>query len=229
MKLLKAAKVAVVGLIVFGLGVLAYADGQPKKPATPSSAGKPARGALFVDVPADHYAASDLKFLVERGIITGLPSGEFQGSKSLLRYDASVLIARSIRYLQNDPEKIQPHDLKVLQDLIFKVAERIQSLEKIEGEVKALKDRPAGDPQSMARLGELTQKLTQSEAQIAQLQNQVQNLRQEWQQARAASGSINAASAEEIEQLRQRANASIWVAAFAALAGVIAVIWAIAT
>lgn len=224
MKLLKA---VVVVVMIFGLGLLAYADGQPNKPTAAPS--KPTRGALFVDVPADHYAASDLKFLVERGIVTGLPSGEFQGTKSLARYDAAVLIARSVRYLQNDPEKIQPQDLKILQDLIFKVSERVQGMERLEQELKALKERPAGDPQSTARISELNQKLAQSETQMAQLQSQVQSLRQELQQARAATGSVHAASAEEIEQLRQRANASIWVAAFAAFAGVIAVIWAIAT
>lgn len=226
---MKLLKVVVVVLMFVGLGLLAYADGPPKKPSTPSSASKPAvRGSLFVDVPADHYAASDLKFLVERGIITGLPNGEFQGTKALSRYDAAVLIARALRYQQNDPEKIQPQDLKILQDLIFKVSERVQGMERLEQEVRALKDRPSGDPQSTTRIAELTQKLAQSEAQIVQLQNQVQALRQELQQAKA-SATIGAASAEELEQLRQRANASIWVAAFAALAGVLAVIWAIAT
>ncbi|MCI2429871.1 S-layer homology domain-containing protein [Candidatus Acetothermia bacterium] len=225
---MKLLKVVVVVLMCFGLGLLAYADGQPKKPSTPSSKPTAARGSLFVDVPTDHYAASDLKFLVERGIITGLPNGEFQGTKSLSRYDAAVLIARAVRYQQNDPEKIQPQDLKILQDLIFKVSERVQGMERLEREVKALQDRPAGDPQSTARISELSQKLSQSESQIVQLQNQVQSLRQELQQAKA-SANIGAASAEEIEQLRQRANAGIWVAAFAALAGVIAVIWAIAT
>ncbi|MCS6937187.1 MAG: S-layer homology domain-containing protein [Candidatus Bipolaricaulota bacterium] len=223
---MKLLKVVVVVLMCGGLGLLAYADGP--KPSTPASPSKSARGALFVDVPADHYAASDLKFLVERGIITGLPNGEFQGTKALSRYDAAVLIARAVRYLQNDPGKIQPQDLKILQDLIFKVSERVQGMERLESDVKALKDRPVNDPQSTAKIAELTQKLSQSESQIVQLQNQVQALRQELQQAKA-SATIAAASAEEIEQLRQRANTSIWVAAFAALAGVIAVIWAIAT
>jgi hypothetical protein len=95
---MRSLKVVLIGLMVVGVGLLALADGQPKqpsqkpaqKPATKPAAG---RGAIFVDVPADHYAASDLKFLVERGIITGLPNGEFQGSKALTRYDAAVLIA----------------------------------------------------------------------------------------------------------------------------------------
>lgn len=223
---MRSLKVVLIGLMVVSIGLLALADGQPKQPST-KPAPKPTaqRGALFVDVPADHYAASDLKFLVERGIITGLPNGEFQGSKALSRYDAAVLIARALRYLQNDPEKIQPADLKVLQDLIFKVSERVQALDKLEQDVAALKSRPTTD--SSADVLALKEKLNQSEAQIASLQTQVQNLKAELAQARAASS--GGVVPEEVEQVRQQVNNSLLIAAFAALAGVVAVIWAIVT
>ncbi len=222
---MRSLKVVLVGLMVVSVGLLALADGQPKQPSQ-KPAQKPAagRGSIFVDVPSDHYAASDLKFLVERGIITGLPNGEFQGGKALTRYDAAVLIARAVRYLQNDPEKIQPADLKVLQDLIFKVSERVQSLDKLEQDVAALKSRPTSD--SSADVASLRERLAQSEAQMASLQSQVQTLKSELQQARAASGGV---VSEEVEQLRQQVNNSLLIAAFAALAGVVAVIWAIVT
>lgn len=218
-------KVLLIGLTVLSVGVLAYADGQPKQPATAKPTAQ--RGSLFVDVPSDHYAASDLKFLVERGIITGLPNGEFQGGKALNRYDAAVLIARTLRYLQNDPEKIQPGDLKILQDLIFKVSERVQALDKLEQEMVTLKNRPVNNAESAAEVAALKTQLSQSEAQIVNLQTQVQALRSELQQARAASsaGVVPA----EVEQLRQQAQTSLLVASFAALAGVVAVIWAIVT
>lgn len=223
---MRSLKVVVIGLMVLSIGLLALADGQPKQPSTkPAQKPTAQRGALFVDVPADHYAASDLKFLVERGIITGLPNGEFQGSKALSRYDAAVLIARAVRYLQNDPEKIQPADLKVLQDLIFKVSERVQALDKLEQDVAALKSRPSTD--SSAEVLALKEKLAQSDAQIASLQTQVQNLKAELAQARAASS--GGVVPEEVEQLRQQVNNSLLIAAFAALAGVVAVIWAIVT
>ncbi len=219
---MKSLKVVSLGLMVVSVGLLALADGQPKQP-TPS---KPTvqRGSIFVDVPAGHYAASDLKFLVERGIITGLPNGEFQGTKALTRYDAAMLIARAIRYLQNDPEKIQPADLKILQDLIFKLSERVQSLDKLEQDVAALKSRPTSD--SSADVTALKEKLSRSEAQLASLQNQVQNLKSELQQAKAASGGV---VPDEVEALRRQVNNSLLIAAFAALAGVVAVIWAIVT
>ncbi len=223
---MRSLKVVAIGLMVVSVGLLALADGQPKQPST-KPASKPAaqRGALFVDVPADHYAASDLKFLVERGIITGLPNGEFQGGKALSRYDAAVLIARALRYIQNDPERIQPADLKVLQDLIFKVSERVQALDALEQEVATLKSRPSTD--SSAEVLALKEKLSQSDVQIASLQTQVQSLKSELAQARAASS--GGVVPEEVEQLRQQVNNSLLIAAFAALAGVVAVIWAIVT
>lgn len=223
---MRSLKVVVIGMMVLSIGLLALADGQPKQPST-KPAPKPTaqRGALFVDVPGDHYAASDLKFLVERGIITGLPNGEFQGGKALSRYDAAVLIARAVRYLQNDPEKIQPADLKVLQDLIFKVSERVQALDKVEQDVATLKSRPTTD--SSAEVLALKEKIAQSDAQIASLQTQVQSLKAELAQARAASS--GGVVPEEVEQLRQQVNNSLLIAAFAALAGVVAVIWAIVT
>lgn len=223
---MRSLKVVAIGLMVVSMGLLALADGQPKQPSTkPASKPTAQRGALFVDVPADHYAASDLKFLVERGIITGLPNGEFQGSKALSRYDAAVLIARALRYIQNDPEKIQPADLKVLQDLIFKVSERVQALDTLEQDVATLKSRPSTD--SSAEVLALKEKLSQSDAQIASLQTQVQSLKSELAQARAASS--GGVVPEEVEQLRQQVNNSLLIAAFAALAGVVAVIWAIVT
>ncbi len=223
---MRSLKVVAIGLMVVSVGLLALADGQPKQPSTnPASKPTAQRGALFVDVPADHYAASDLKFLVERGIITGLPNGEFQGGKALSRYDAAVLIARALRYIQNDPEKIQPADLKVLQDLIFKVSERVQALDTLEQDVATLKSRPSTD--SSAEVLALKEKLSQSDAQIASLQAQVQSLKSELAQARAASS--GGVVPEEVEQLRQQVNNSLLIAAFAALAGVVAVIWAIVT
>ncbi len=221
-------KVLMIGLMVLSLGVLAYADGQPKQPAAAQPKPTAQRGSLFVDVPSDHYAASDLKFLVERGIITGLPNGEFQGGKALNRYDAAVLIARTLRYVQNDPEKLQPGDLKILQDLIFKVSERVQALDKLEQEMVILKNRPVNNnAESVAEVAALKTQLSQSEAQIVNLQTQVQALRSELQQARAASSA--GVIPEEMERLRQQAQTSLLVASFAALAGVVAVIWAIVT
>ena len=127
--------------------------------------------------------------------------------------------------MQNDPEKIQPADLKILQDLIFKLSERVQALDKVEQDVAALKSRPS--PDTSADMMALKEKLAQSEAQIASLQTQVQSLKAELQQARAASS--GGVVPEELEKLQRQMNNALLITGFAVFAGVIAVIVALLT
>ena len=47
-------------------------------------------GSLFSDVPKDNWAYSDLEYLVQRGIITGLPGGAFNGDEPMDRYTVAV-------------------------------------------------------------------------------------------------------------------------------------------
>ena len=108
------------GGIVFGQAGNGAGNGVVQPPAT---------GGLFTDVPKDHWAYADLEYLAERGIITGLPGGQYKGSEPLDRYSAAALIARAIKYLQNNPESVTPQDLDVLKDLIFKVSDRLSTLE----------------------------------------------------------------------------------------------------
>jgi len=119
-------------------------------------------GSLFSDVPVDHWAYEDLTYLAERGIITGLPGGRFDGDTALTRYDAVALIARAIQYMQNN-SGVTPADLDVLKDLIFALSD---DLDAVAAEVSALQ---AGGS------SELVSRVAQNEQRIAQLQNQVQD------------------------------------------------------
>ncbi len=86
-------------------------------------------GGLFTDVPKDHWAYSDLEFLAQRGIITGLPGGKFDGDSAMTRYSAAVYIARAIKYMQNNPESVTPADLDTLKTLIFQVSDSVTALQ----------------------------------------------------------------------------------------------------
>ena len=108
------------GGIVFGQAGNGAGNGVVQPPIT---------GGRFTDVPKDHWAYADLEYLAERGIITGLPGGQYKGAEPLDRYSAAALIARAIKYLQNNPESVTPQDLDVLKDLIFKVSDRLSTLE----------------------------------------------------------------------------------------------------
>ena len=92
------------------------------------SAYPPNTGGLFVDVPIDHWAYEDIVYLNERGIITGLPGGEFNGDDPLDRYSAAAMIARAVRYMENNPQSVTAQDLDTLRDLIFRVSDDVDQL-----------------------------------------------------------------------------------------------------
>jgi len=82
---------------------------------------------MFSDVPQDHWAYQDIQYLAERGIVTGLPGGTYEGSQALTRYDAATLVARAVRYLQNNAGPTNQQDLSTLEDLVYKLSERVDS------------------------------------------------------------------------------------------------------
>jgi len=117
-------------------------------------------GGLFTDVPKDHWAYEDLVYLADRGIITGLPGGTFNGTDPLTRYDAAVLVARAVKYLEQGTSTTGGVTQKDLDALTARVA----ALEK------------GGTPTSSAAL--LDTRLTQTEKDVAALKTQVQTLSQ---------------------------------------------------
>ena len=118
-------------------------------------------GGLFTDVPKDHWAYQDLVYLADRGIITGLPGGQYKGSDPLDRYSAAAMIARAIKYVQNNPSSVTPQDIDVLKDLIFKVSDRVNVIEKQGGATSG---------------SALDARVAQNEKDIAQLRTQVEGL-----------------------------------------------------
>jgi len=147
----------------------------------------PVKGSgVFADVPADHWAAESLTFLVERGIIEGLPNGQFQGDRAPSRYEMAALLARALQYLENnlntstsaspDSPQLTREDLKVLQDLIFKISDRLQQLST---EVDAIKStRPEIDPDLAERITSLESQAQEIEQLRAQLQQNQQTIRE---------------------------------------------------
>jgi len=209
----KVVKVLLVCAVLFGFGVLALADGPAKKdqPTTTSkkatTTAKAGKG-FFVDVPGDHYASADLKFLVERGIITGLPSGEFQGAKAMSRYDASVLFARAIRYVQNDPEKVKAQELKVLQDLMFQLSQKIQSVE------QKTDSMPAGGGADNAMVANLQSQLQTQNSQLESLEKQLRDLK---------ISSKSGVDPMELDKVRKQANANFIIGIAGLFVGIVGI------
>jgi hypothetical protein len=150
--------------LLLGLAVVLFAGCASLGQTGNGSATPPQTGSLFTDVPKDHWAYDDLKYLVDRGIITGLPGGQYKGGEALDRYSAAALIARAIKYMQQNPESVTPQDLDVLKDLIFKVSDNLATLQT---ELRALQ---GGDGSTVDK------RLTQNEKDVAQLKTQLEGL-----------------------------------------------------
>ena len=126
----------------------------------------PDTGGLFTDVPRDHWAYEDLEYLAARGIITGLPGGRYDGDDPLDRYSAAAMIARAIKYMQNNPESVTPEDLDVLKDLIFDVSDDVAALQggEIPVDASALEPRVSRNEQSIAELNTEVENMVTSDA-----------------------------------------------------------------
>ena len=178
--------IAIVSLFI-GVGA-AYAqagDGHATPPNTST---------LFTDVPKDHWAYNDIKYLVDRGIITGLPGGKYNGDQPLTRYSAAALIARTIQYLQNNPDTVTPKDLAVLKDLIFKVSDK---LDKLQTQVNSMQ---GGNSSALAA------QVTKNQQAIQQLDAQVQTM-----------------ASSNTSKLANRVNANFIISITALLVGIIGI------
>ncbi len=116
----------------------------------------------FSDVSKDHWAYDDIKYLADRGIITGLPGGQYQGQQALDRYSAAALISRAVKYLQNNPESVTLQDLDVLKDLIFKISDNMATLQ--------------GQVDSLQGGSDLREQVVSNQEQISELERQVESL-----------------------------------------------------
>ena len=204
--------------LIGGFSPLGQADGPVKSTS-----------AAFQDVPPDHWARPSLQYLLERGVIEGLPNGQFQGERAPSRYEVAVMLARALQYLEDElarveaaqaqaaagpggaqpatVEGVKPEDIKVLQDLIFKLSDRVQQLS---GEVTAIKaQRPEIDPELAERIRTLEaqkEEIDRLKAQLAQTQKTVQELKSQLTkfQVRATTASEESAARTNQQVLANR-------------------------
>jgi heat shock factor-binding protein 1 len=201
----------IVALLALGLSSTTQADGpvNQQQEGQSSNEGSGNGSVPFQDVPANHWAADDVRFLVDQGIIEGVPGGQFQGERAPSRYEVATMLSRALQGLESmerqtgsasasGEEQIRPEDMKVLQDLIFKISDRVQGLS---SEVDTLKsENPEIDPQLRQRI----QKVEGQSEQISQLQDTVQQQRQQINelQQRMESFQVKSTTASE-EQLAE--------------------------
>jgi hypothetical protein len=85
-------------------------------------------GELFTDVPNDHWAYDDLKYLTDREILTGIVGGEFRGDQAMDRYTGAALVARAMRYLQSNPSAVTMDDLNAVRDFMIQLSDEVEQL-----------------------------------------------------------------------------------------------------
>ncbi len=59
-----------------------------------------AQSAAFQDLPQDHWAYSDVDFLISQGYMEGYPDGTFKGRKVTTRYDVALILARILKRME---------------------------------------------------------------------------------------------------------------------------------
>lgn len=216
------------GLVLFWVAPLSHADGGAPTTPAPGQDGSSGQGNaqaadgkvtnpyLFIDVPANHWAVEDLKYLVEFGVITGLPNGAFNGDKFLTRYEATAMIARAMRMMSNHPSEVTKADLNAFQELLFQLNAQVeQNSADIAGLLTAGGPAPAGQGELALRLTQTTERLSQTEQALQTLQKDLTQLKQDKNAPQP--------SATQLNKLQQQANANFIIAISSLFVGVIAI------
>lgn len=168
---------------------------------------------LFIDVPAEHWAVEDLKYLVEYGVITGLPNGAFNGDKALTRYSAAAMVARALRLMENNPNLVTKADLNALQELLFQMSDQIEQNR------TQIEFSPSGGGANgsglAATLKQTSERLGQAEALMLAMQQEMNQLKRDLNAPQRSSVQIN--------QIRQQVNANFIIAIASVFVGIIAI------
>jgi len=67
----------------------------------------PASALTFKDMPDDHWAASAVYDLVNRGVTNGFPDGTFRGNKKLSRYETAVFLSKMAKSIGGGASETQ--------------------------------------------------------------------------------------------------------------------------
>ena len=200
-RLLQLALTVTLGIAIFVIsGVMSGYGGGGLPPGEDGIAPPDQQGGVFADVPIDHWAHADIQYLVERGILIGLPGGVFDGAQPLDRFSAAALTARTIRYVKNHPHGVIPEDLDVLKNLVFNVADHISVMQR---EIEALR---VG-----AGTAALEERIARNEAQLTALAQQMQELE---------------VPAAQDEELAQQVQINLIVGATGIIVGIVGIVLA---
>ena len=184
----------IAALMVVSFGTVTQADG----PADSGGSG------IFSDVPSNHWSIDSLTYLLDVGVIEGLPNGQFQGDRSPSRYEVATLLTRALHYVDNrlgnldlsavstPADTITTEDLQVLQELIFKISDRVQSLSTEVDGIQTV--QPGIDPALTSRIRDLesqSDRIELLEAQLTQADQTIKELKTQFTQYQISDSSVS--------------------------------------
>ncbi|MBB6062417.1 hypothetical protein HNP65_000855 [Thermosipho japonicus] len=98
------------------------------------------------DVPTNHWAYDSVVMLEKAGVITGYPDGTFKGTNNVTRYELAVFLARTMKLLEEDIQKlsvtvdVHENDISALYDIVGQLKKSVALMAKSE-DVEALSKR----------------------------------------------------------------------------------------
>ncbi|ACJ74900.1 outer membrane protein, putative [Thermosipho africanus TCF52B] len=98
------------------------------------------------DVPTNHWAYDSVVMLEKAGVITGYPDGTFKGTNNVTRYELAVFLARIMKLLEEDIQKlsvtvdVHENDISALYDIVGQLKKSVALMAKSE-DVEALSKR----------------------------------------------------------------------------------------
>lgn len=98
------------------------------------------------DVPTNHWAYDSVVMLEKAGVITGYPDGTFKGTNNVTRYELAVFLARVLKLLEEDIQKlsvtvdVHENDISALYDIVGQLKKSVALMAKLE-DVEALSKR----------------------------------------------------------------------------------------
>jgi hypothetical protein len=87
-----------------------------------------AAGAMFKDVPANHWAYDAIQKVVDAGVLKGYPGDYFKGKKLLNRYQFAVAIAKVLDKINAGGASLNPDELAALKSLTKEFADELAAL-----------------------------------------------------------------------------------------------------
>jgi len=133
------------------------------------------------DVPPNHWAYEAVKYLLEAGVVSGMPDGTYQGNQPATRYQVAVYIYRTVEYLKSSLPYLTAEDMagftKELDSLRSLVDSVAQNAEEMGSQYQQLKNQLNAMGSDTGEVSSLKTSLASHDSRIMQLENNYSSMK----------------------------------------------------